>query len=128
MTAMMAVAVDKFAPVKRSDGYALTEDRLDWHLANWAAWECARWDAELAYEVSQGSSSSVDFEEMCNAMDRQCAAITAAGIASLSEIERGAVVNKLIAAVFRFPRGDLVNAWARARWRLARDLYIRGLV
>jgi hypothetical protein len=129
MNAVMAMAVqDKFAPVKRTDGYALTDARLDWHLENWAVWESSRWDAELAFEVSQGVSSSVDFEEMCAEMDRRCAAVTAAAIASLTPVERAAVCNKFVAAVFRFPRENQQNAWIRARWRLAIDLYRRGLV
>lgn len=126
---MGALAIDKFSPVKRSDGhYSLSEERLDWHLENWAVWESSRWDAELAYEVSQGYSMSVDFDEMCAEMDRRCASITGAAIASLTPVERGVVCNKLIGAVFRFPRENEANAWARARWLLARDLYRRGLV
>lgn len=124
----MAVQADKFAPVKRADGYALSDVRLDWQLENWAVWEESNWDAETGFDVSQGVSMSVDFEEMCAQMDRQCAAITGAAIAGLTPVERAAVMNRLIAAVFRFPREDQQNAWIRARWRLARDLYIRGLV
>jgi hypothetical protein len=120
--------IDRFAPVRRTDGYALSEERLSWHLENWAVMESARWDAELAYELSQGYSMSVDFEEMCAEMDRRCAEVTAAAMLSLTPVERAAVCNKLIKAVFRFPRESQQNAWVRARWKLARDLYRRGLV
>jgi len=123
-----AVAIDKFAPVKRADGYALSEERLDWHLANWAQLDRARWDAEHGFEVSRGYSMSVDFDEMCADMDRRCAEATGAAIAGLTPVERAAVMNKLLAMVFRFPREDKQNAWVRARWRLARGLYLRGIV
>lgn len=127
MSAVMAM-VDKFAPLKRSDGYALSDDRLDWQLENWAVWESAKWDAELCFEVSQGYSMSIDFDEMCAEMDRRCAMVTAACIADLTPVERAAVCNKLIALVFRFPRADQQNAWISARWKLSRELCRRGLV
>ena len=120
---------DKFAPVKRSDGkYALSEDRLNWHLDNWAAWESSAWDAELAYTLTPGYSMSVDFDQMCAEMDRRCAYTAKAAIESLSPVEQCAVFNKLLKAVFRFPREDSHQTWIRARWRLAHDLYKRGMV
>lgn len=119
---------DKFAPVKRSDGkYALSEDRLDWQLENWVVWESAKWDAELAYTLTPGYSMSVDFDQMCAEMDRRCAQTTKAAIESLTPVEQCAVFNKLCKAVFRF-REDPIKAWIRARWRLAHDLYRRGMV
>jgi hypothetical protein len=119
---------DKFAPIKRADGrYALSEERLDWHLENWAVWESASWDAELAYTISPGHSMSVDFDQMCAEMDRNCAFATKAAIESLPSIEQCAVFNKLVRAVFRFP-GRPDNPWASARWKLAYDLYRRGMV
>lgn len=125
---MSVPAIDKFAPVKRVDGYALTNDRLDWHLENWACWERSKWDAEHGFEVSRGYSMSVDFDEMCAEMDRRCAEATGAVIAGLTPVERSAVLNKLLASVFSFPREDKNNAWVRARWKLARGLYLRGIV
>lgn len=119
---------DKFAPIKRADGkYVLSEERLDWHLENWAVWESATWDAELAYTLTPGFSMSVDFDQMCAEMDRNCAVATKAAIESLTPVEACAVFNKLCKAVFRF-RDDPHNAWIRARWRLAHDLYRRGMV
>ena len=119
---------DKFAPVKRSDGkYALSEERLDWQLENWAVWESSAWDAELAYTLTPGYSMSVDFDQMCAEMDRRCAHTTKAAIESLSPVEQCAVFNRLCKAVFRF-REDPHQAWIRARWKLAYDLYRRGMV
>lgn len=121
--------VDKFAPIRSHDGRcSLSQERLDWQLANWAAWESANWDAELAYTLTPGYSASMDFDEMCAEMDRRCAHITRAAIHSLTAIEQGAVVNKLIGAVFRSYRDLLGPAWISARWKLAHDLYRRGLV
>ena len=126
---MSAVKVDKFTPIRRHDGkWALREERLNWQLENWAVWESAKWDAELAYTLSAGCSSSVDFDQMCAEMDKRCAGITAAAIHSLSIVEQCAVLNKILAAVFRFEREDAQAAWLRARWILAHDLYKRGLV
>lgn len=119
---------DKFAPVKRSDGYALSDARLDWHLENWAVWESSNWDAELAYTLSPGYSMSVDFDQMCAEMDRRCAHATKAAIDSLTPVEACAVFNRLLRAVFRFQREDPHKAWIRARWRLAQSLYRRGMV
>lgn len=120
---------DKFAPIKRSDGkFALSDDRLDWHLDNWAVWEASSWDAELAYTLTPGYSMSVDFDQMCAEMDRRCAYATKAAIESLPPVEACAVFNKLCKAVFRFHREDLTNAWVRARWTLAHTLYRRGMV
>ena len=119
---------DKFAPVKRSDGkYALSEERLDWQLDNWAVWESSAWDAELAYTLTPGYSMSVDFDQMCAEMDRRCANVAKAAIESLTPVEQCAVFNKLCRAVFRF-REDPHQVWIRARWRLAHDLYRRGMV
>lgn len=120
---------DKFAPIRRSDGkYALSTERLDWHLDNYAVWESSSWDAELAYTLTPGYSMSVDFDQMCAEMDRRCAQTTKAAIESLTPVEQCAVFNKLLKAVFRFHRDDLDNAWVRARWKLAYDLCKRGMV
>jgi hypothetical protein len=120
---------DKFAPIKRSDGrYALSDERLDWHLDNFAIWESSSWDAELAYTLTPGFSMSVDFDQMCAEMDRRCAFATKAAIESLTPVESCAVFNKLCKSVFRFYRDELDNAWIRARWKLAHDLYRRGMV
>lgn len=125
---MAAVQKDKFAPIRRQDGkYALSEERLDWHLDNWSVWESSAWDAELAYTMTPGYSMSVDFDQMCAEMDRRCAETTKAAIESLTPVEQCAVFNRLCKAVFRF-RDDPHNAWIRARWRLAYDLCKRGMV
>lgn len=128
MNALLAMQADKFAPILRHDGKrALSDDRLNWQLENWAVWESAKWDAELAYTLSAGQSASVDFDEMCAEMDRRCAYITKAALESLSPIEQCAIFNKMLASVFRF-REDPQAVWLRARWKLANDLYRRGLV
>jgi hypothetical protein len=124
----MSAQPDKFAPIRRHDGsYALSDQRLDWHLENWAVWETSDWDAELAYTLSPGYSMSVDFDQMCAEMDRRCAYATKAAIEGLVPSEQCAVYNKLVGAVFRF-RDDPHAAWIRARWLLAKDLYRRGMV
>lgn len=128
MSALVAIQVDKYEPIRRHDGKrALSDDRLNWQLENWAVWESANWDAELAYTLSPGYSASVDFDEMCAEMDRRCAYIVKAAIESLSAVEQCAVFNKMLAAVFRF-REDPLGVWLRSRWKLAHDLYRRGLV
>lgn len=124
----VALKVDKFAPVRRHDGkFTLSDGRLDWQLDNWAIWQSAAWDAELAYTLTQGFSGSIDFDEMCAEMDRRCAFITKAAIESLTVVEQSAVFNKVLASVFRF-REDPQAVWLRARWILGYDLYRRGLV
>lgn len=124
----LSAVVDKFAAVKMYGGaYGLSEERLDWHLENWARWESSRWDAELMYTLSEGQSSSKDFEQMCMEMDQNHALTTKAAIESLTPVESCAVFCKLIRSVFRF-RDDLEGTWQRARWKLRRDLYRRGLV
>jgi hypothetical protein len=121
---------DKFAPIRRSDGYALTEERLNWHLENWRIWVSSSWDAELAYTVSHGTSYSVDFDDLCAEMDRRAAMTTKACIDDLSPCESCAIFNKLCAAVFRLRAQckEIDGAWYRARWKLAQELYKRGLV
>lgn len=119
---------DKFSAIKLPDGaYGLSDERLDWHLENWARWECSNWDAELAYSLSEGFSYSQDFDDLCMKMDAECAYKTKAAIESLTPVESCAVFNKMIRSVFRFPE-DLDSAWSRARWLLRKDLYRRGLV
>jgi hypothetical protein len=70
---------------------------------------------------------SVDFDQMCAEMDRRCAYATKAAIESLDQVEQCAVFNRLVKAVFRF-RDDPHQVWIRARWKLAYDLYKRGMV
>ena len=124
----MSAVADKFAAIRLHDGsYGLADERLAWHLDNWATWESSNWDAELAYSLSKGYSYSQDFDDLCMKMDRECAYKTKAAIDSLTPVESCAVFNKMVRSVFRFPE-DLDSAWVRARWRLRKDLYRRGLV
>lgn len=119
---------DKFAAIRLYDGtYGLNDERLDWQLENWARWECSGWDAELAFSISEGYSYSQDFDDLCMKMDLECAHKTKAAIESLNPVESCAVFNKLVKSVFRFPE-DIDSAWVRARWKLRKDLYKRGLV
>lgn len=127
-TGSLSAQFDKFAPIRLHDGtYGLSEDRLDWHLENWTRWESARWDAELMVTMSEGHSSTKDFEQMCMEMDQNHAQITKAAIESLTPVESSSVFCKLVRSVFRF-RDSIDEVWMRARWRLRKDLYRRGLV
>lgn len=127
MSAILPVQADKFAPVRREDGsLGLTDDRLDWHLDNLARWE-SPWDAELAYTISNATSTVRDFDEVCADMDRWCADETRLAIRGLTPVEAAAVFNKIFATVFRFSEDPEV-VWRRARSRLAQALYRRGLV
>lgn len=124
----MPSANDKFAAATNAEGkFVLSEDRLDWHLWNWARWVEAKWDAELAYTISTATSGPASFDDLCVEMDRYCANVTRAAINSLTPVEACSIFNRLMNDVFRF-RGSPEAAWQSARARLARDLYTRGLV
>lgn len=112
----------------------MTDDRLDWHLENWAEWQrdCAGdFGRNYPSRASGGfiSRSSQDFDAMVRKADRMCARAVDAILEGCTTAERSAVAYFHIGAVFRFPhvgRGAEI-AYQSAREKIRRGLIARGI-
>ncbi len=114
----------------------MTDDRITWHLDNWAYWMRDRGVAGSGSYPGKasggmGRSFKSDFDSMCDAADRRCADAVGAILADeCSPLERQVVTHKHLAAVFRFERlGYTVEeAYRTARGKIGRGLERRGVV
>jgi hypothetical protein len=112
----------------------MNDERLGWHLENWAAWQ-----ADHAHDFGRGyptrasggfvSRSSQDFSSMVHKADRACARAVDAILDGCTPIEKAAVSHFHLAAVFRFPRLGMAaeNAYQSAREKIRRGLLARGI-
>lgn len=97
----------------------MSDDRLDWHLWNWSAWQSrSRYAAFRALwfpvrsVIGVGNMHSPDFDEAVGQVDAACARAVEAGLGGCSPAERAAVHHRHLEAVWRV-RGDL-DAFYRA--------------
>lgn len=105
------------------DPVSLIDQKIDWHLKNWAQW-MRGYQVGIGYDHASAvvsSTASQTFDDMVVAADRQNAKVADACISSLPPIYQGAIYNVYLASVFRF-RGDpndVFVAAANAFWELA---------
>ena len=113
----------------------MTDDRLLWHLVNWAEWmEDKRSDFTRGYPSrasgGMGQSQSRDFDAMVATVDTICAkAVDAILDGACSHAERLSVWHFHLDAVFRFPRlgcGAHI-CYAAAKEKVRRGLMRRGI-
>ena len=107
-----------------------TLSRVEWHLANWARWTRA-YSPKLELPgraVGLSSSSSKDFDEMCEDADNYAAQVTEAAIMDLPPAQAAAVNRKWLDAVYNFPRDNYAEMYALALKFLSKKLDAQGLV
>lgn len=108
----------------------MQEDRVEWHLRNWAGWTRA-YKPNLGMpkrSVALSSTRSMDFDEMCEEADEYAAAATEAAIDSLPPAQAAAVNRRWLDAVYRFPRDNYIDVYRLALSKLAISLDAQGLV
>ena len=111
----------------------VTDDRLDFHLWNWANWHRSSVAATVralwypagasGMAVSHGS----DFDGMVAEVDHRCAEAVESALDDCPTAERCAVHHVHLHAVYR-PRIGLDAAYGSARLRLAAGLDERGIL
>lgn len=107
----------------------MTDDRIDWHLWNWA-----RWHRQAGERVGYSSRASGfsrtglrDFDAMVATVDSDCAGAVEAVLDGVSVSERCAVHHFHLDAVYRFPRIPLADTYNAARAAIGRGLDRRGI-
>lgn len=108
--------------------YGMNNDRLSWHLWNWARW-MDRGSYGLGYPGRSlcTASGHSDFDEMVNRADARCARAVDAIVEDLPQPQKLAVHHKHLSAVFRI-RADLETAYELACDKISRELTKRGIV
>lgn len=108
----------------------MTDERLDWHLANWADWMRRGGSADQGMpDRSSGlktGGGSLDFDEMAQASDALMAAAVNAVIEDLPLHEQCAIEHRYLRSVWRFPRNNLPELIERARRTLRRRIMALG--
>lgn len=116
-----------------AQGAPVTDDRLDWHLENWAFWQRAPDNISRGYPGAASSGIGVSrrshLDSMIDAADARCARVVDSIVGELSPVQRAAVNHYHLDAVFRFPRVGMgaERAYARARETIAYHLTRRGI-
>lgn len=107
----------------------MTEDRLSWHLDNWAQWmgKRASTNGYPSRSMVIGKSNSSDFDTMVANADIRCAVAVDTIVDDLSARERAAVYHRHLAAVWRI-RGDMEECYEDARMTLRIGLNKRGIL
>jgi len=113
----------------------MTDDRVKWHLENWAYWQSDRTSNDGRGVPDRASGIGIshrsDFDAMCDHADRRCAdAVSAILSDECTPLERQVVTHLHIAAVFRFPRlgWSAEEAYKRATFTVGKGLDRRGIV
>ena len=114
---------------------AMTEqqDRLEWHLENWARWMGSGGTTDLrGPNHAHGCTSwgdSWDSEAVYERMERRCAGIMDAMIGSLPPAQQAAILCEYeVARAFNFPRGNYHELLVLAKAKLRSMMHSRGLV
>jgi hypothetical protein len=108
----------------------MTPSRVEWHLDNWSAW-VRSYRPKLGFPshaMGLACSGACDFDDLCREADSYAAKATDACIENLNPAEAGAVHRKWLDAVYRFPRNNYPEMYARAVGSLGVALDGRGLV
>lgn len=108
----------------------MTDDRIGWHLENWAEWMDRGTAGGAGYSSrasgGMGRSHSRDFDSMVAESDNRCAIAVDAVLDSMNPAERGSIHHFHIAAVYGF-RDPVKLVYDRARAKLGRELDARGI-
>lgn len=109
----------------------MTEQRLDWHLWNWANWMrrdagVVRGYAGRASGGLRGNGTTGAFEEECYAVDLRCARAVDAAIEGLPSPEKVAVYHYNLGALRHGVIG-IGDVYDEARERLRKELTRRGI-
>lgn len=107
----------------------MSDDRLSWHLWNWARWH--RLDpSRLGYprKASGGAQcyTNTDFDAMCNTADDACAEAVEAAINDLPMMEKVAIHHYHLYAVYR-SREPIEPIYNRACDAVKKTLTRRGI-
>lgn len=108
----------------------MTEDRVEWHLWNFANWERGGWRGQLAMPSRSGcvQVDHADFDKMVEEADRRCAEATGAVISALPANERAAVHAKHLETLWTLPERVLGLYYRSAVGLVGRGLDRRGIV
>ncbi|HEY1283005.1 MAG TPA: hypothetical protein VGE96_00870 [Steroidobacteraceae bacterium] len=119
--------------VRKGDG-GMSEERLTWHLENWAAWQ-RRADAICEGAPPRagsglGRSHRRTFDEMVESADTRCAEAVEAILDDLPPLERFAIHHAHLAAVYRFHHHSArhEDLYASGRAKVKRGLSARGIL
>jgi hypothetical protein len=108
----------------------VTDDRIEWHLENWANWMHAK--PRMGFDKKStvlASSSSRDFDEMCEEADLYAARATNAAIENLTPAEQAAIERKWdICGVWNFKRQNFLEVYWSGLKKLGPMLDAQGLV
>ncbi len=112
--------------------FRMSDERLAFHLVNWADWQRTRasdYGRRYPSRASgrMGVSGASDFDSMVEVADAICARAVEAILDGLAPAERCAVHHRHLAAVFRFPRVELERAYTAACEAIRRGLRSRGI-
>lgn len=89
----------------------MTNERLEWHLGNWATYmqhDNARLGAKISSLYGSGGSSGADaFEIMCEVADKRSAQIIDACIDALKKPQQTAIYHEWLGNSFFWPTHDM---------------------
>jgi hypothetical protein len=111
----------------------LPEQRVTWHLENWAEFQRNRAsDFGTGFNFRDGSgacsNSSREFDAMVAEVDKHCSEVVDTIIEhDLAPVESMAVKHFHLGAVFRLQRASMTDAYKRARVYLSMALVRRGI-
>jgi hypothetical protein len=110
----------------------MPQDRVTWHLENWAYFQRDRasdFGGGFNWRDGSGarSNSSMEFDAMVAEVDKRVADIVDVIVDDLPPIQSAAVKHMHLAAVFRMARASLDAAYALARTHLSLELARRGV-
>lgn len=122
-------------PVLKKSANGMSEDRVTWHLQNWAEWHRDRKTSfgngygSRASGPFVGATNTREFEAMVVEADNRCAAAVEAILDGIPAMQRFSVHHQHLDAVYRFRRAEQVHVvlYANARMAIARGLSIRGI-
>lgn len=107
----------------------MTEEKLTWHLDNWAAWmKGALNDGDYSSRASVcGSTSSREFDAMVAEADTRCAVAVSAIVDELPRQQEAAIHHFHLAGAYRL-RGDVLEHYALGREAVRVGLNRRGIL
>jgi hypothetical protein len=132
LCAMRVPASDSKPVVRKGDG-GMSDERVSWHLENWAEWQIRDERIGAGAPTKAGSglgrTHRTTFEDMVDSADTRCAEAVEAALDDCTPLERFSVHHEHLAAVYRFPRAaaDHTRLYASAREKIKRGLGKRGI-